>query len=158
MKKTGFTLIEMVVVLLLVGLLVFSVALSVLPATEAILLVRRNVSAAQKAQLALGRLVCEFTAITNVVSGSAQSLVYDMVDPAGITQRRTVAWTDGGALTLNAIPLSDDVAAFTLRYYESADAAALPSWSADAQLIEISLQSRDIPVRTFVNRVCLRDP
>ncbi len=155
--KAGFSLIEMVVVMLLVGLLVFSVAMSVLPATEAMLLVRRNVAVAQKAQFSLGRLVREFTAITNVVSGSAQALVYDMVDAAGITQRRTVAWSNGGALTLDGIPLSDDVASFELRYYESADGTARSSWIASVQLIEIILQSREIPVRTFVNRVCLRD-
>jgi len=158
MKKAGFTLIEMVVVVLLVGLLVFSVAMSVLPATEGLLLVRRNVAAAQKAQLALGRLVREFTAITNVVAGAAQSLVYDMVADSGVVQRRTDAWSDGWALALNGIPLSDDVARFALGYYETADGSALASWNASVQLIEISLQSRDIPVRTFVNRVCLRIP
>lgn len=156
--KTGMTLIEMVVVLLLVALLVFSVTMAIVPASEAMLLTRQNVATAQKAQFALGRMVRECTAITNVVSGTTRSLVYDMVDETGTAQRRTLAWNDGGPLTLNGIPLSDDVASFQLQYFEAPGGTARNSWNPSVQLVEIALQSRNIPYRTFINRVYLRDP
>jgi len=122
------------------------------------LLVRENVATAQKAQFAIGRIVRECTALTNVVAGTGDTLVYDMVDATGTPGRRTLAWQQGGPLTLNNIPLSDDVGNFQLRYYETPDGTARTTYSTSVQLLEITLQSRAIPYRTFVDRICLRFP
>ena len=155
--RSGVTLIELVVALVLVGVLVLSVILSVLPATEGMLLTRRNVEAAQKAQFAVTRLLREFTAITNVVSGSSQVFVYDMVDDGGATFRRTAAWSAGGPLTLNGVPLSDDVELFALRYYATPGGGAQVAWTPSLPLVEFVLQPASAGGMVYTNRVFLRD-
>lgn len=157
MKRQGVTLIEMVVVMLLMGLLILSFALSVLPVTEGLLLVRQNVNSAQKSQLALGRLEREFTVITNVVSGGATSMVYDFLDENGIPQRRTVSWTSGQPLKLNGVSLSDDVARFGLQYYAAPGAPVQSVWSGTTRIIEIVLQSQAGGGIVYTNRVFVRN-
>ena len=156
MNRHGMTLIEMVAVLLLLGILALSLVLAVVPVTQGLLMARGSVNASQKSHLALTRLVREFTAITNVVSGTGQSLVYDFRDSAGVGHRRTVNWSAGGALTLEGVPLTDDVAAFALRYYEGPGEAAQNNWSAAMRMVEIVLQSDSVGAIVYTNRVYLR--
>ena len=54
--KTGFTLVEMAATLLLVGILAVSVTISLLPMSQALMQVRDNSAAAQKARLAMARI------------------------------------------------------------------------------------------------------
>ncbi len=156
MNRHGMTLIEMVAVLLLLGILALSLVLAVVPVTQGLLMARCSVNASQKSHLALTRLVREFTGITNVVSGTGQSLVYDFADSAGVGHRRTVNWNAGGALTLDGVPLSDDVAAFALRYYAEPGGTAQNNWSAAMRMVEIILQSDSVGGVVFTNRVYLR--
>lgn len=153
----GFTLIEMTVTMVLVALLLLSFSLSVVPVTEGMLLARRHTDAAQKAQHAIGRLVREFTSITNVVSGTGSALVYDTVDVNGVTHRRTVSWNAGGPLLLNGIPLSDDVGFFALRYYTAPDGAPQTGWNSSMRLAELILQSQTGGGIIYSNRVYLRN-
>ena len=152
----GVSLIELVVALLLASGLGLFTVLSVLPVTQGMLLARRNAAAAQKAQVAMTRMVRELQAITNVVSGTGQTLTYDMVDDAGAVHRRTLAWSAGGALTLNGIPLSDDVAQFALRYYTAPGGSAQSTWSPSSPLAEIVLQSAVTGGIVYTNKVYMR--
>ncbi len=155
--KKGFTLIEVVAVLLLVGLLVLASTIALLPMVEGFMQVRRNVDAAQKSQLAMGRIVREFTTISNVVSSTQQLITYDYLDPAGATHRRTLTWGGAGSpLTLNGVALSDDVGQFELRYYARPDGAPAYTWNPQSRIVEIILgtaSTGDI----YTNRVRLRN-
>ncbi len=155
---TGVTLIELTVAVLLVGLLALSFALSVVPVTEGVLLARRHGDAAQKAQLAVGRMVRELTAVTNVVSGTAQAFVYDTVDISGAGHRRTLSWSAGNPLLLDGVALSDDVLSFQIRYSATPGAAAQSAWTPPARLLEFVLQSASDPFMMYTNRVFLRYP
>ncbi|MFU8780666.1 MAG: hypothetical protein ACNA71_06535 [Kiritimatiellia bacterium] len=156
MNRNGITLIETVVVLVLIGLLGFSIVLAVVPVTRGMLMTRGSVNATQKTHLAFSRLVREFTGITNVVSGTGQSMVYEFADSAGVSHQRSVSWSAGGALLLDGVPLTDDVAAFALRYYAAPDGAAQHSWGEGMRMVEMLLQPASFRSVVFTNRVYLR--
>ncbi len=148
--KKGFTLIEIIAVLLLVSLLVLASTLALLPLVNGFAQARVNTDAAQKSFLALSRLAFEFTTITEIISSGPYSITYDFMTPAGDTVRRVVAWNgqSGAPLTLDNVPLSDDVHSFELRYYSEPAAVATSQWIQDSsRLIEIvyeTFSSRDV--------------
>lgn len=153
----GFTLIEVIAVLLLVGVLVLASTIALLPMVEGFMQVGANVDAAQKSQFAMGRMVRELTSGSNVVAATQQSVIYDFLDPAGVTHRRTLAWGGAGtALTLDGVALCDDVGQFQLRYYARPDGAPAYTWTAGAKIIEIVLGTASTS-DVYTNRVRLRN-
>jgi prepilin-type N-terminal cleavage/methylation domain-containing protein len=156
--KNGFTLIELIVSMLLLSVLLIANTVSLLPAIEALNLVRDDVEAAQKAQFAIQRVARDFTTITNVTAGGATSITYDSLDAVGNGVRRTLSWagTPGNPLVLGGNPLSDDVSVFGLRYFATPDAGGVNAWSANTRMIEVRLGSLDSGI-IYTNRISLRN-
>jgi prepilin-type N-terminal cleavage/methylation domain-containing protein len=160
-SQSGFTLIEVVAVLVLIGVLAVSTIVSLLPMAEGFVLAQRNADAARKAQLAMGRISGEFTTITNILSGTANAITYDFLEASGETfllRRRTLA-RSGSALLLDGIALSDDVSHFELRYYDDSEPSATPrsSWvGGTSRLIEVILESAASGDR-YTNRIAPRN-
>ncbi|HET6491008.1 MAG TPA: type II secretion system protein, partial [Syntrophales bacterium] len=76
--KAGFTLIEIMVSLVLVGLIASIAGTSVITATRSYLFARENNAITQKAQLALNRLSREFIELSNVTANSTSDCIsYD---------------------------------------------------------------------------------
>ena len=137
----GFTLIELVAVLLLVGVLVASSMVSLIPVAEGLMVARQNAVILRKSRLACARLSREFSAITEVVAGDSHSIQYVFWDAARNAFNRTLSWsgTSGDPLLLDNVPLTDDVADFRLHYLSGESYA--PTNPASAPVIELSLQS-----------------
>lgn len=156
--KNGFSLLELIAVLLLAGVLVLSAAISLLPITEGLVQVRDNVSSAQKAQFAMIRLVREFSTITNVVDSGTHSITYDFLDPSGTGIRHTLDWSGqaGDPLRLENTPLFDDVGSFQLRYFEGPGFAPESSWSSASRTIELVLENMQGTHR-YTNRITPRN-
>jgi len=92
-KKAGFTLIEIMVSLVLVGLIASIAGTLVITATRGYLYARENDAITQKAQLALGRLNREFTELMDVKArDDAQPyLIYEVPLRTGGVERRGIA-------------------------------------------------------------------
>ena len=73
--KAGFTLIEIMVSLVLVGLIASIAGTSVITATKSYLFARENNAITQKAQLALNRLSREFIELSNVTANSTSDCI-----------------------------------------------------------------------------------
>jgi prepilin-type N-terminal cleavage/methylation domain-containing protein len=73
--KAGFTLIEIMVSLVLVGLIASIAGTSVVTATRSYLFARENNAITQKAQLALNRLSREFIELSNVTANSSSDCI-----------------------------------------------------------------------------------
>ena len=138
----GFTLIELVAVLLLVGVLVASSMVSLIPVAEGLVLARQNAAILRKNRLAFARLSREFSAITEVVAGNSRAIQYVFWDASRNAFNRTLSWsgTSGDPLLLDNVPLTDDVANFQLQYLSGKSYA--PTNPASAEVIELSMQSQ----------------
>ncbi len=92
-NKAGFTLIEIMVSLVLVGLIAAISGTAVITATRSYLFAKENDAITQKAQLALGRLNREFTELMDVkaVNNTQPYLVYEVPLRTGGVERRAVA-------------------------------------------------------------------
>jgi len=149
--KKGFTLIEVIAVLLLTGVLVLASSVALLPMVEGFFSVQRNVEGSQRSHLAIHRMVNEFMTISDVVSSSPASMTYDFLSPQGAKIRRQLAFT-GNTLSLDGVALSRDVRDFSLRYLSAPEASPASSWTANSQLIEIVYSSLS-GGNTYTNRV-----
>ena len=112
----GFTMIEMIAVLVLVGLLVALAGTGLTAAVQGYLMARESTAMAQKAQLALTRLSNEFLVCYDCIpegedANNGLPFTYDNV----LADDRVVA-LDGDTITVNGTPLVDRVSAFTLDY------------------------------------------
>ncbi len=168
----GFTLIEMIASLAIVSILAGIAGLGLVQITEGFLLSRVGADTAQKAQLAMTRMVKEFDHIIDVPSGSSQSITFDSfhADDAIDTVRSfTLSWngTAGDPLVLTCLdcpggsvsePLTDNVVQFSLSYlyYDTSGnlvtaASRTPEWTAaftsttrqSALLLMLQLQDTD---------------
>lgn len=151
--KKGFTLIEVIAVLLLVAVLGLVTILGMVPVVDGFAQVRENIVAAQKAHLAMARITREFTTLTNVVSGGETSIIYDYLDSEGNDWRRTLAWNGSGTpVTLNGAVLTDDVAGFRLRYGAAPQSVSSSTWGDGDQLIEMVLITETGGI-SYTNRI-----
>ena len=73
-NKAGFTLIEIMVSLVLVGLIASVAGTSVITATRGYVFARENNAITQKAQLALNRLNREFIELSDIKDETARAL------------------------------------------------------------------------------------
>jgi prepilin-type N-terminal cleavage/methylation domain-containing protein len=91
--KAGFTLIEIMVSLVLVGLIASIAGTLIITATRGYLYARENDAITQKAQLALGRINREFTELMDVKARNDDQpyIIYEVPLRAGGVERRGVA-------------------------------------------------------------------
>jgi|GEM_PF-980533 len=89
-KQSGFTLIEVVVTLILVGIMATFAGFGIVAAVKGYLFAKNNTVIAGKAQVGLARMTRELTDLRTITSASAASVVFDKVsDEVAIGQSGT---------------------------------------------------------------------
>lgn len=151
----GFTLIEIIVTLVLVGILTAVAGLWISQAAGAFILAQQNVETMQKGQIAITRLIKEVNVIGTVSSGTPTGITFmsygSNVDTGGgagsLTTRSicysagTVSINDSGDCT-GAATLVDNVLNFSLKYYAAYNGVGVGQggWiSGSTRLVDITL-------------------
>lgn len=147
--KTGFTLVEVIVSLLILSFLVVVAGLGVVQIAQGYVTSNNNLVAAQKAQAVMTRLILEFEAISalspsgNSGAGISYSRLGD--EGSGIASGTYSVNFSSGTITLttpsNTHTLARDVNSFSLNYYNWNSGGWLEITAPDTNvdLIEISL-------------------
>lgn len=139
--EKGFTLIEVIVTLVLVGITAALAGMWIVSVASGYIFAKMNMGTTQKAQLAMTRLDKEFTALSAVTATPAGGITYTRADMAlGSVAGQTVLLS-GSNLQLNGNTLADGVSAFALAYCDNITDAVCPaSWTpATSRIIEITL-------------------
>lgn len=164
--EKGFTLIEVIVTLVLVGITAALAGMWIVSIANSYVFAKMNASTAQKAQLAMTRLQKEFVAIRSVTSSGSAQIAYTRPDSIlGVLDLPVILSLNGSALQLNVNSagnrtLADSVSAFTLAYCDSAIPANCSStWSSTSKIINIqlTLTGANGVQSTFARRVVPRN-
>lgn len=155
--EKGFTLIELIVTLVLVGISAAMAGMWISSVAQGYFYAKTGMDTTQKAQLAMTRLSKELAAISVVTASSASGITYNRPDsPTTAPLTGQTISLSGELLQLNGNTLTDDVSAFTLAYCDDATAACSASWSSTSRIIEITLKLKGAN-NTFTQRVAPRN-
>jgi prepilin-type N-terminal cleavage/methylation domain-containing protein len=156
-RQQGFTLIEVLVVLILAGMVAVFAGMGIARVIEGFFFTKLNAETTMKGQMAMTRLVKEFTTITSVSSGTATSIHFTSYRQ-GSPGNHVVTLT-GTDVTLDGDILTNQVSAFDLGYYDGYSGVKQAVWSASTQMIEITLRLKgaDDIISVFTDRVVPRN-
>lgn len=166
LNQRGFTLIEIIVVMVIMGFLVLLGSFGLNHAVDGYVLARDNAHLSQKAQAALDRITVELSNITfngtryNVSAGNGTSITYT-ANFGGADETHTIILV-GTEVHFDNIPLTDQVVPGTglqLTYMNSANPpGTVGATDTTMRLIgvSLSLSGPNNTSRTFTTRVALQ--
>jgi prepilin-type N-terminal cleavage/methylation domain-containing protein len=167
-SQRGFTLIEIIVVMIVLGLMALMGSFGLGRAVDGYNLARDNSEVSQKAQNALDRVAIELSHITfnpgtgryNISAGTAGNLTYT-ANFGGADEIHTLTQA-GNQLQLDNRPLTDLVTANGLQFsYLDINGNAVAGGGVDPALriiqTSLSLRGSVAVTRTFTTRVALQN-
>ena len=146
-NKSGFSLIELISVLVISGLLVLFGSYGLISAINSYFFQKTNSETAYKGQIAMTRISKDFRNLTSAISGTATSIDYKIYRN-GVEETHKLSW-DGSSgdpllyddFSNNGNILTDSVKDFKLEYYDSYDDSSPEStWQSSTKLIGVSLE------------------
>ena len=160
--ERGFTLIEVIVTLILVGITAAMAGMWIVSVANGYVFAKKNMETTQKAQLTLTRLEKEFKLIStiNLANTNSTKITYSRLNNSGVTITDQTVALSGSLLKLNNDTLTNNVSAFTLSYCDDVTSTSCPSaWSSTSRiiLITLTLTGADNVQSTFTQRVAPRN-
>jgi prepilin-type N-terminal cleavage/methylation domain-containing protein len=148
--QKGFTLIEVIVTLVLVGITAALAGMWIVSVVNGYIFTKMNADTVQKAQLAMTRLTMEFTRIKTVDTISAEQITYTRTGPSGYVSG--IVKKNGNLLELqlanspadpalsSPTTLTDSVNSFVLTSCDEANSTScLSTWTSTSRIIEITI-------------------
>ena len=168
-NKRGFSLIEMMVVVIILGLIVLGLVIFFTGGTKSWVAGQSQLKAQREARQAMDRMVREIREGNNIITGSDISITVNIPnfdDKGIITSYNSVPYSLSGGITIkrDSVPLidnvlkEDDVAIF--RYFESSGTEVIPPFPTDNAVSKIHINLKvdvdkdgnpDVTLNTDVN-------
>lgn len=154
-KEKGFTLLEVIVVLIIVGVIAVVAGMGIVSVVEGFIFTKMNAATVQKGQIAMARLFKECNNISAVTAAAPTSITFSK---AGVSASHTVALS-GNTITFDGDIVADQVGGFELGYYDSYNSAKQATWASTRRIIEITLRLTGVGgvVSEFRERVTPRN-
>lgn len=147
-SQKGFTLIEIIVTLVLVGILAALGGMGIVQAVKGYITVKENSAITQKAQLAMSRINREIVEMIRITSPGANATVLPLATPTG----EKMIGLDNGAVKMafdsaslaNGDILIDNVESLTFTYYQGSAESSTWAVGNDRALsgVKVSLEIR----------------
>jgi prepilin-type N-terminal cleavage/methylation domain-containing protein len=164
--RQGFTLIELIMVIVVLGILVLGGIFGLRQVMDGYTLAQANANSTQKAQNAMDRITIELSHITynvsgaryNVSAGTVNSITYT-ANFGGADESGTIINLSGTQVLLKNFPLTDSVATNGLQFsYLDGNGNAVGATSTNMRLIHIALTVQVTPsaTRIYNARVALQ--
>lgn len=152
--EKGFTLIEVIVVLILLGIIAATAGMGFVMVAQGYVFSKLNSEMVEKGQTTITRIVKEL-ADCNITAGNATSITF-IRQSDGTAHTFSWAGAAGNPLVFdpatNNDTLTDRVNSFALVYYDNAENPVAANGAAQVQ-ITLQLVGADNSNLTFVNRV-----
>lgn len=155
--KKGFTLIEVIVSLVLLGILAVVAGLGLVQIVNGYVMAKQNSETIQKVQIAMARIVKELGAVTTITTAAPASITYTRPGPV----TNTLAFSGSTVQIAGITPLFpgttliNNVTAFSLAYFDSAGLAT--ATVANIRRIDLSLTvtGANNQASTFTNSIAI---
>jgi len=177
-NRRGFTLIEIITSLVVFAIIGVIAGMGMVSIAKGYVFTKKNAAGAQKAQIALARIVKELNSTCCITSGNQTSLTFCSYSTMGpnpnplcpcpantlgqYPQPLILSWNNTDyTLSIDSDLLLDNVSSFNLAYYKFYDdttpTPAAPYSSASTAIIQVTigLKGADDTVITFVDRIFL---
>ena len=138
-KKNGFTLIEVIVSLVLLGIMGAIVGMGMVNIVNSYFFSARNLVTIQKSTLVLSRLEKELSTVRAISSATANAITFTRFDYVTYTNVQDTISVNGANLLSNTSILTDQVNAFTLTYYNTYNSAAGAYDATNTTIIGVNL-------------------
>ena len=158
----GFTLLEIVVTLVIVGIAAAIFSLTFSHGVTGFLFTQQNSATAQKAQMVMTRLTKELIDVSAVGATSATSMNFTELRQGGGLQNHSFSWQAGSNILFIdgeiAADILDPNAGLDIAFLD-ADLVRFTNWNSNCRLIEITLRvaGADGVVSTFTTQVAPRN-
>ncbi len=141
-NQYGFTLIEVIASLVIIGILATMTSVGISNIFKGYLFTKDNAETALRAQVALTRLMKELSSVEGVAGGSKTSLTYSFIKNGVSVPNRILSWsgTANDPLMLGENILTQDVRDFELSYHNSYNDAGDNTWDGTEKMIGITLR------------------
>lgn len=136
-NQSGFSMIELISVLVLLGIITAAAGLFVMTLVNSYAMSRQNADMSQKIQLAVKRIELEFEHISDIHSTGPDSIVY-RIRSGDMAETEHVIGLDGATVKLgSSLPVSsgniliDGVAGFSMNFFDrNGTITGTSNWSA----------------------------
>lgn len=139
--NNGFTLIEVIVVLLLGSVIAAVIGFGLIRVVQGMVFTKTNNVTIQKGQFAIMKLVKEFNSISTYPGqpvGGSTSLTFSSYKK-NIPGSHTVTFS-GNVITFDGNIITDQASGFTLNYYDNYGGTPQTAWKTTTKIIEITLK------------------
>lgn len=150
-KNEGFTLIEMIMVIVVLGILAVGAGLGIVEISRGFVFSQANAVTVQKGQIAMARLVKELGSASSITSGTGTSITFVR------NGSRTISWAGGAnPLVMSGDTLVNSVSNFEIRYYTNLSSYS-STYSSNTLTVEVrlSLTGAENTVSQFSARIAL---